>query len=260
MQGREVEFSFENIYGKGMASIYDMLNPHSSDEVQETAQFIYDEAPKGRVLELGVGTGRLALRLADMGMNVHGIDASEPMLQKLRERDSAARIKVSVGDFTESLPDDKYDVVLMSGGTFFLIASQERQIETLELMKSRLKSDGVVVIENYDPTYHHRNAEPATRTFPLENGILIETETVVRLYQAAITSRTVVGAEGFQGTFNEHLRYVWMSEFDLMARIAGLKLRDRFSSWKREPLTMDPSAPVNRYLSVFERQGHSETL
>ncbi|GAA0921467.1 class I SAM-dependent methyltransferase [Virgisporangium aurantiacum] len=234
-------------YGDGLASVYDTLYPTTPD-ADQAAQFVNDEAPRGRVVELGVGTGRLALPMVKLGLRVHGVDASQRMLDLLAERDREGLVEVTVGDFTRQLPAGPFDVGLVALNTLFMVPDRDRQIETLRLLRSRLVPSGSVVVETYNPWYYHRLTEPRVDVHHLApDRLMIDTSYADRVTQTVV----IVHAELDGGTPRkvvELSRYAWPSELDLMARLAGLRLRDRFGGWNREPVT--PETP--RYVSVFE--------
>lgn len=236
-----------NIYGDTLADIYEEIYPPGPDGDQ-AAEFISKNAPKGSVLELGVGTGRLALPMARKGLSVHGVDASSRMLEKLKENDTEKNVRVTEGDFSEELPNGLFDVSLIGLNTLFMVPDPEKQIDTLRLMRSRTKADGIVVVETYDPRIYHGRTEPKVDAHHLANGqISIHTTYVNSLEQTIVVAQTFIG-EGTLNRLVEISRYAWLPELDLMARVSGLRLRSRFSSWNEEPVT-DAS---RRYISVYE--------
>jgi SAM-dependent methyltransferase len=234
-------------YGDGLASVYDALYP-STPDAEQAAHFVHEIAPKGRVLELGVGTGRLAVPMADLGLQVHGVDASEQMLGRWATRDPQRRVKASVGDFTSTLPDGPFDAVLIGLNTLFMVPDRDRQIETLRLAGTRLGHAGVLVVETYNPWYYHRLSEPRVEVHQLgPDKLMVDQDFADRLGQSVVIVHSILDG-GAPRKVVEFSRYAWPSEFDLMARLAGLRLRDRFAGWKREPVT----AESLRYVSVFE--------
>ncbi|WP_432924908.1 class I SAM-dependent methyltransferase [Microbispora sp. CA-135349] len=234
-------------YGDGLASVYDRLYPHTP-EADKAAQFIAGHAPGGRLLELGVGTGRLALPLAGLGMRVHGVDASAQILDKLKERDPEGKITATLGDFTADLPEGPFDIALIGLNTLFMVPDREQQIETLRLMRSRLGEGGVAIVETYDPWYYHRLTDPRVDVHHIgEKEIMIDTSYVSRSTQTVYIVHTTV-AGGTPEKLVEISRYAWPSELDLMARIAGLRLRARYSDWDGGPVRED----ALRHISVFE--------
>jgi 2-polyprenyl-3-methyl-5-hydroxy-6-metoxy-1,4-benzoquinol methylase len=238
-----------NGYGDGLADVYDQLYP-STPDADHAARFVADQAPAGRVLELGVGTGRIALPLAELGLRVHGVDASEQMLKQLTERDPRGRVEVTLGDFTSALPEGQYDVVLIALNTLFMVPDRDRQIEVLRLMRSRLAPSGVAIVETYDPWYYHRQSAVDPRVDVHQLGpdrLMLDQTHVSRLEQRVVIVHSLL-AGGPPRKVVEVSRYAWPSELDLMGRLAGLRLRDRFGGWNREPVTEHSL----RYVSVFE--------
>jgi SAM-dependent methyltransferase len=236
-----------NEYGDGLAAVYDRIYPPAPD-ADATAQFVHDEAPDGRVLELGIGNGRLALPMAKLGLQVHGVDASKEMLKLLAERDSEGRIEVTVGDFTKQLPDGPFDVGLIGLNTLFMVREPDQQIETLRLLASRLVPAGVAVVETYNPWYYHRLAEPRVDVHHLgPEELMIDTSYVDRVNQSVAIVHALISG-GAPRKVVELSRYAWAPELDLMARLAGLRLRDRFAGWNREPVTPESMSYVSVYV------------
>ncbi|CAL9505369.1 Cypemycin N-terminal methyltransferase [Nocardiopsis dassonvillei] len=237
-----------NTYGDSLAGVYDMIYP-ASPLADQAAEFIAGLAPGGSVLELGVGTGRVALPMAARGLKVTGIDASEEMLRKLRENDPEGRITAVVGDFSEELPEGSFDVTVNPLNTLCMISDAEKQLDTLRLMRSRTADDGVVVLETYNPlVYHGLDEGTKTEAQHLQDGqVGLYTTYVDRMAQLAVIVRTFVGGEE-SSRLVELSRYVWPSELDLMARLAGLRLRERYAGWGREPLTHHSQS----FVSVYE--------
>jgi SAM-dependent methyltransferase len=241
-----------NTYGDGLASVYDQIYPHTSD-VDSAVTFIQAAAPQGRVLELGVGTGRLAFPLADAGLTVHGVDASEGILAKLTERDAEGRIETSVCDFTEELPEGEFDVVLIGLNTLFMVPDRDKQIDALRLMRSRLGEKGIAIAETYDPWYYHRQTEARVDVHHIgPTEIMIDTSYVSRKDQQVIIVHTVLDG-GAPRKVLEMSRYAWPSELELMARAAGLTVREQWGGWNREPVMPDSK----RYVWVFEAADES---
>lgn len=234
-------------YGDHIAAIYDDVYPHTPD-VDLAAEFISELAPQGTVLELGVGTGRLALPLADAGLRVHGVDASTGILEQLAKRDPDGRVTASVADFTKELPDGQFDVVLIGLNTLFMVPERDWQINALRLMRERLAPGAVAIVETYNPWYYHRLSEPRVEVHHLgEEELMVDTAYVNRAEQRVVIVHSRL-AGGAPTKFVEVSRYAWASELELMAKVAGLRLRERHAGWDRSPVTDDSV----RYISVFE--------
>lgn len=234
-------------YGDTLAEVYDELYPGSPD-ADQTAEFISELAPKGKVLELGVGTGRLALRMAAKGLQVHGVDASPKILQKLRDQDPENNVRLTEADFSEELPAGDFDVALIALNTLFMLPDPEKQIDTLKLMKSRVAPGGTVVVETYNPLTYHSLKGPEVNAHHLEDGVVcLSTAYPHPGAQTVVIVQSLLGMEENKRLV-EISRYAWPSELDLMARLAGLRIKARYSSWSGETATHESS----RYVSVYE--------
>ncbi|WP_405671219.1 class I SAM-dependent methyltransferase [Streptomyces sp. NBC_01530] len=237
-------------YGDSLAGIYDLLYP-PSPEAGLVADFVHGLRPApATLLELGVGTGRLAVPLAERGFRVHGVDSSAEMLRKLAENDITSTITSSVGDFAVSTVGRRFDVVLLALNTLFMLPSQEQQIAALRNIREQLADDGVAVLEMYDPMVFHGLDEPTVRVHHLAaDSLVIDTVQVSRSQQTALVVHTVLGP-GTVRKVPEVSRYAWPSEFALMARLAGLRITGRFSDWTRTPVTEG----AQRHICVLERE------
>lgn len=244
------ESSESAAYGDSLAGIYDLLYP-PSPEVAQVADFVHSLRPApATLLELGVGTGRLAVPLAERGFRVHGVDSSPRMLRKLAENDTTGTITSSVGDFAASTTGRRFDVVLLALNTLFMLPGQEEQIAALRNIREQLADDGVAVLEMYEPMVFHGLDEPTVRVHHLAaDSLVIDTVQVSRSRQTALVVHTVLGP-GTVRKVPEVSRYAWPSEFALMARLAGLRVTDRFSDWQRTPVSED----AQRYICVLERE------
>ncbi|WP_017585893.1 class I SAM-dependent methyltransferase [Nocardiopsis ganjiahuensis] len=244
-----------NTYGDSLAGIYDMIYP-TTPEADYAAEYISKLAPQGSVLELGVGTGRVALPMADRGLKVHGVEASEEMLRKLKENDPEGRVQSTLGDFSEELPEGKFDVTVNPLNTFCMVPDAEKQLNTLRLMRERTADHGVVILETYDPLVYHGLADGTkTDARHLQDGqVGIYTTYVDRTSQVAVVVQTFLGSDQSPGRVVELSRYVWPSELDLMARLVGLRLRGRYAGWREEPVTHH----TGHFVSVYEVAGDDE--
>ena len=236
-----------SVYGDRIADVYDdrgaALDP--TDAVATLAGL----AGAGPVLELGIGTGRLALPLAERGLDVHGIDASEAMVERLREKPGGERIPVTIGDFADVEVGGSYSLVFAAANTFFGILTQDDQVRCFGNVAARLTGLGVVVLEAFVPdvTRFERGQHLAVRAVEL-HSITVSASTHDPVTQTIDVQDVEVGEAGAR-LYPARLRYAWPSELDLMARVAGLRLRERWSGWRREPFTQAST----RHVSVYER-------
>ncbi|MDN5933854.1 MAG: class I SAM-dependent methyltransferase, partial [Pseudonocardia sp.] len=218
-------------------------------DVQHAADAIARLCPEGgRVLELGIGHGRLALPLADRGVRVHGVDASPGMLAWLRERDPDGRVSAEEGDFTSTVAGKDFAVVAIIMNTFFAVTSVEGQIECLHRMAEQVAPGGAVVIEAFDPTGYHGQTETRNEIVHIPDGLMVNTTEVDPARQLMIVVRTLLTGGEITKT-REIVRYCWPCELDLMARVAGLELVSRSSGWNGEPFVVGS----HRHVSVYRR-------
>lgn len=236
----------EGDYGTTHREIYDVLYPHGPD-VENAADAIAAMCPPdGRVLELGIGHGRLAIPLAERGVRVHGLDASPAMLAWLRERDPDGRITTELGDFTTTVAGKGFAVIAIVMNTLFAVSSVDGQIECLRRMAEQVDEGGVVLVEAFDPTPYHGQVGATNDLVHLPDGILVNTTQIDSGRQLMLVIRTLMN-DGGMAKARELVRYTWPSELDLMARIAGLELVSRSAGWSGEPFTVGCPRHVTTY-------------
>ncbi len=235
-------------YGNRMADVYDEWFAVPSD-TEDTVAFLSDLAGTGPALELGIGTGRVALPLAQRGHEVHGVDASEAMVEKLRAKAGGADIPVSLGDFAELYIEGEFSLVYVVFNTFFALLSQEDQVRCFSNVARRLREGGVFVIEAFVPdmTRWDRDQRMEARHVGDDN-VVLDAAKHDPVEQRVASNHLVVSEAGVR-VYPVRLRYAWPSELDLMARLAGLRLRERWGGWRREPF----AASSTKHVSVYER-------
>lgn len=238
-------------YGDRIASIYDQfLDPSVEASTREAVEFLYALVQNGRALELGIGTGRIAIPLSERGTRVEGIDASEAMLERLRAKQEEAHIPLHTGDFADVDVDGDFQLVYVVFNTFFALLEQEQQIRCFANVAKHLTEAGVFVIEAFvpDPTLYDRGQRlSATRVDT--NRVQLDASRLDLTTQRVISQHILIGAEGIM-LLPVHLRFAWPSELDLMAKLAGLRLQDRYAGWQGEPFTS--SSP--KHVSVYARE------
>jgi SAM-dependent methyltransferase len=234
-------------FGEDAAEIYDAVDANRGDEL-ETVAFLEQLAGCGPALELAIGTGRIALPLAGRGVRVDGIDISAPMVAKLRAKPGGDQISVTMGDFSEVPVPGSYRLIYVVYNTLFNLLTQEGQVRCFENVAAHLADDGSFVVEAFVPTYLTR----------LRDDQYVDAEAIgvdeVRLdvgrhdpvTQLLSESHVHLSREGVR-LYPIVTRYAWPSELDLMARIAGLRLMDRWAGWKQEPFTSTSTAHVSVY-------------
>jgi Methyltransferase domain len=238
-------------FGDRWADIYDEwvateAAPRLADP-EQVADVLANLAGSGPALELAIGTGRIALPLAARGVEVHGIDVSEKMVEKLRAKPGGDRIPVTFGDFADLAAPGRYRLIYIVFNTFFALLTQEEQVRCFGNVASRLTDDGVFALEAFVPdvTRYVRGQNVEANAVDVDR---------VRLDVAMhdpkeqrIRAMQVVIAGGRLELFPVQLRYAWPSELDLMARLAGLRLRDRWGGWDGDPFTSSSGSHVSIY-------------
>jgi SAM-dependent methyltransferase len=211
--------------------------------------FLAELAGPGPVLELAIGTGRIALPLGERGIDVRGIDASEAMVARLRSKPGGDRIPITIGDFADVPIEGRFTLVYVVFNTLFALQTQEEQIRCFRNVAGHLLDGGVFVVEAFVPdlTRFDRDQRIETERVGLDQVWL----GVARHHpvEQRVESQHVVLAEQGMRFYPVQLRYAYPSELDLMARLAGLQLQARFGGWRRESFT----AASGMHVSVYER-------
>jgi SAM-dependent methyltransferase len=241
----------EDYFGERVAAQYD----ESSADLFEPAvvgpvvEFLAGLAGRGAALELGIGTGRIALPLARRGIRVHGIELSEAMAARLRAKPGAEQIGVTIGDFATTAVEGRFSVAYLVFNTIMNLTSQEEQVACFQNVAAHLAPGGCFVIEVMLPALQRLPPGETVRAFTLTATRLgfdeydVASQGLVSHHYSVVDGRLEVVSMPF--------RYVWPAELDLMARLAGMTLRERWSGWKREPFTSDSTGHV----SVWEKPG-----
>jgi SAM-dependent methyltransferase len=213
-----------------------------------TVAFLEELAGGGPALELAVGTGRIALPLAARGVRVDGIDISPAMVAQLRKRPGGDRIAVTMGDFADVAVPGTYRLIYVVFNTLFNLLTQDEQVRCFENVAAHLTDDGAFLIEAFRPDFLYR-----LRDHQFVDAEAIEVDRV-RLdvarhdpvKQLLEESHVLLSREGVR--VNPIVtRYAWPSELDLMARIAGLRLKERWCGWDRRPFTANGRNVVSVY-------------
>jgi SAM-dependent methyltransferase len=233
-------------YGDRIAGRYDEW--HGSYE-QECIDLLAELAGDGPALELGIGTGRIALPLAARGIPVDGIDSSTAMVDRLRDKPGGDAIHVVMGDFSDVPVAGSYRLVFVVFNTFFGLLTQEDQEKCFRNVAGRLAPGGAFLLDLFVPDPARFDSGQTVRALEVgEDEIALEATRHDPSSQL-ITSQRIMLREGSVALYPVKIRYAWPSEVDLMARLAGLRLRDRWAGWKKE--RFDTSS--TRHISVYER-------
>jgi SAM-dependent methyltransferase len=216
--------------------------------VDPAVTFLAELAGPGAALELGIGTGRIALPLSQRGVRVHGIELSPAMVARLRAKPGADDIGVTIGDFATTRVDGTFTLAYLVRNTIMNLTTQDEQVECFHNVAAHLEAGGYFVIEVEVPELQRLPPGETVRAFTLTPTHLGFDEYVDLAAQISLSHHYWM-VDGRLETFSAPFRYVWPSELDLMARLAGLTLRERWSDWNREPFTSDSS----NHVSVWEK-------
>ena len=239
----------KDYFGEDVAARYDESVAGWSDpEVVEPAvDFLLELSGDGAALELGIGTGRIALPLAARGVRVHGIDLSEAMVARLRAKPGGPEIPIAIGDFATTRVETTFSLAYLVFNTILNLTTQDAQVACFENVAAHLEAGGCFVIET---------GLPALRKLPVGETLRASDASAehycIDEYDVAnqgLISHHFWPAEG--RTLSMPFRYVWPSELDLMARIAGMRPRERWSGWRREPFTSESG----KLVGVWEKPG-----
>ena len=239
----------EDYFGEEIAELYDRSSADMFDPavIEPAVALLAELAGTGAALEFGIGTGRIALPLARHGVRVHGIDLSEAMVARMRAKPSGNEIPVTIGDFATTTVDGSFTLTYLVFNTIGNLTSQDEQVACFQNAAAHLESGGAFVIEVGVPLLRRLppgetvNTIGFSGTYHCVDEFDVATQGLVSHHFTAV-----------DGTFRKRsipFRYVWPSELDLMARLAGMRLRDRWSGWTREPFTSEST----RHVSVWEK-------
>jgi SAM-dependent methyltransferase len=239
----------EDHFGERVAARYDESSAEMFDPavVDPAVDFLAGLAGDGAALELGIGTGRIALPLARRGVPVHGIDLSEAMVARLRAKPGAERIGVTVGDFATTTVDGSFSVAYLVFNTIGNLTTQDEQVACFQNAAAHLEPGGCFVIEVGVPQLQRLPPGETVRAFALTPTHLGFDE--YDLVSQGLVSHHYRVVDGRLELDSLPLRYVWPSELDLMARLAGMRLRERWGGWRREPFTGEST----KHVSVWEK-------
>ncbi|MGV9455761.1 class I SAM-dependent DNA methyltransferase [Streptomyces sp. NPDC003635] len=239
----------DGYFGEKIASGYDddcaeMFQPHVVGPVVDV---LSDLAGDGPALELGIGTGRIALPLAARGVPVHGIDMSRAMAARLREKPGGDTVGVTIGDFATTRVEGEFTLAYLVFNTINNLTTQDAQVDCFVNAAAHLAPGGHFVIEVGVPEL--RKLPPGQSAVPFR---ITPTQWAFDTYDPAtqsMSSNYVTIVDGRAEHWSLPFRYVWPAELDLMARLAGLRLRNRWEDWNRAPFTSEST----RHVSVWEK-------
>jgi SAM-dependent methyltransferase len=235
-------------WGQELAEIYDKTNAAGFEPsvLNPMVDLLAEVARGGPALEFAVGTGRVALPLSTRGLRVVGIELSEPMAEQLRAKAGADAVPVTVGDMTTTRVAGTFTLVYLVANTIMNVTTQKEQVAVFANAAAHLEPGGRFVVEVIVPQLRRVPPGEVGRVFTLEADH-IGIETFDDLVGQVAWSHHWIEVDGRLVRHSAPYRYVWPSELDLMARLAGLELRDRWADWDRAPFTTDSQTQVAVY-------------
>jgi SAM-dependent methyltransferase len=239
----------DGYFDERVAARYDESSAEMFDPavVDPAVDSLAELAGSGRALELGIGTGRIALPLARRGVPVHGIELSNAMAARLRAKPGGEDIGVTIGDFATTTADGTFSVAYLVFNTISNLTTQAAQVSCFRNVASHLEPGGSFVIEVGIPALQRLPPGETIRAFHVS-----ETRWGIDEYDVAkqgLTSHHFEIVDGRLERVSIPFRYTWPAELDLMAELAGMRLRERWSGWQREPFTSDS----RKHVSVWEK-------
>ena len=239
----------DGYFGELAAARYDELTAEMSGPgvVEPAVGLLAGLAGGGQALELGIGTGRIALPLARRGIRVEGIDLSRAMVARLRAKPGGEAIRVTIGDFATTAAGGPFRVAYLVFNTIMNLTTQEAQVACFRNVAAQLEPGGCFVIEVMVPEL--RKLPPGQNVVPFHVSPQRWAFDVYDTATQAMSSNYVT-VSGGQGEYRSiPFRYVWPAELDLMAQLAGMRLRGRWGGWAREPFTGDSG----QHVSIWEK-------
>ena len=241
----------EDHFGDDVAAGYDetsaeMFNPTVLDP---TVDLLAELVGDGAALEFAIGTGRVALPLAARGVPLSGIDLSSAMVTRLRAKDGADRIDVAIGDIATTRVDGSFRLVYLVYNTIGNLFTQDRQVACFANAAAHLEPGGCFVVEVVVPDLRRLPPGEDARVFAHAPGYVGYDRYTDVVAQQAVSHHFVADGSGVR-EFRTSFRYVWPSELDLMAKLAGMSLRDRWAGWDRSPFTGESTSHVSVWETV----------
>lgn len=233
-------------YGRVWASEYDQLF-NERDDFKQLNQFIAVRAGSHSILEFGIGTGRVALGLAEEGFDVHGVDISQEMLDLLAAKPHGDKIHTILGDFTTVKVEGIFSLVIIAFSTLFLLESQEAQVACIANAARHLEPGGLLVVEAFVPDPSRWVRGQTTYVSSLSND-LVDLMIAVHdpVEQVIHNQHLLFSNEGIK-LKPTRLRYAWPGEIDLMAQLADMSLIERYADYSKSPFTASSGSHVSVY-------------
>lgn len=234
-------------YGEKVAPVYDEMVAEFGIDDPATVSTLAEYAGAGRVLELGVGTGRVAIPLAGRAVEVWGIDVSEAMLARLKEKPGGDRVTTALGDFADVAVDGAFTLVYCVFNTFYSLTTQAEQVGCFRNVAARLEPGGFFVLECFVPDLSRFEHAQHLSVKSLTADRVVLDVSVHDAPNQRVYGQQIHVADGGVRMYPVDIRYAWPSELDLMAGLAGMRLRERWGGWRREPFTVSSTSHVSLY-------------
>lgn len=235
----------ETDYGEKYAEVYDSLYPPPSTAMID---FLFEEAGNGPVLELGIGTGRVALELKKRGVNVHGIEISPKMIEVLKRKKGGKSIPVHLSSFSQIPASTKYSMIFAVFNTFFGLLHVEDQVTCFESISKSLLPGGKLVIEAIVPDLSSFSRNQALSVISVDSNEVVLSASLVNVPEQTLHSQKIYISEKGIKMFPTAYRFTWPSELDLMGKNANIPLSQRFSNWNRDPYSRHSNVHVSIYM------------
>lgn len=233
------------IYGDKMADTYDELYPPPSST---QIDFLQSESKEGPVLELGIGTGRVAIPLSQKGLEVHGIEISPRMIEKLKAKPGADKISVTLGSFVDIKTPPKFSLIFATFNTFFGFVTREDQLKAFKSISNALIPGGKFIMEAIIPNVaSFNNGQSLSVKSVSQDEVVLRASKLDSTTQTLIEQKIKITEAGIKLIPTE-LRYAFPSELDLMAESADLSLSDRFGWWDKREFKKGASSYISVYL------------
>jgi SAM-dependent methyltransferase len=234
-------------YGEQIADVYDEWHAHMDPAA--TVDVLASLAGEGPVLELGIGTGRIAIPLAARGLEVHGVDASPAMVEHMRAKPGGGDIGVTFGHLADVPVDRSFSLIFVVFNTFFALLTQDDQVRCLANVARRLEPGGRFALEGFIPDVARFDRGQRVHVMNVDvDRVRLDVSRHRPVEQRVDAQHVVISGAGVR-LVPVALRYAWPSELDLMARLAGLQLQHRWGGWNREQFDDDSQ----RHVSVYEK-------
>jgi SAM-dependent methyltransferase len=235
-------------WGQELADVYDSVYAEAStpEVLRPMVDVLANLSGPDMALEFGAGTGRVALALSDRGVQVHGIELSKPMAERLRRKPGAEKVPVVIGNMTITRVPGRFRLVYLVANTIMNVTTQDEQLAVFHNAAAHLDAGGVFVVAVIVPQLREVPVGARGRVFTLDpDHIGVETFNDP-VGQIAWSHHWMV-VDGRLMQHSAPFRYVWPSELDLMARLAGFRLLDRWADWRQTPFTADSREQVVVY-------------